>query len=238
MYVAILFTTIVNTIIPLSGSAVVTPLLVLLVEPHKAISLAIFFFLLSAIIRLGFFKRDVLFEEVKKLLPLALVTAPIGSLVVVFINSTLLVFLVFLTALYFLLKKLRVLKMNKGLFGGYFTGAFSGFLQGAGLGGSDIRNAYLYSKDLTINQVHGTTALIAIPIFAVATLTRLLTNQVTVSDLLPILYFLPVLFVGVWFGKKALVKLPQKITNILIVVIMFVIVTLLALDLAERIMIT
>ena len=90
------------------------------------------------------------------------------------------------------------------------VGLLSGFLQGTGLSGSDLRNQYLYAQDLKIAEVHGTTAMIGGANFLIASLVRLHTGQLSLPDISLLLYLFPVIFLATWLGKGVLFRIPQK----------------------------
>ena len=135
IYLALAVSSILNIIVPISGSATVTPFLAILTDPHKAIGLASFYFLLSGIIRVYLFRKNIQWHEIKILLPLSLIATFIGSLSLVAIDSTLLLVIVLAFTIYFFLKRIKVLslannKMVKQHYTTSFVGLFSGFLQG------------------------------------------------------------------------------------------------------------
>lgn len=218
--------TVLNIIVPVSGSAVVTPLLALLTDPYHAIGIASFFFFLSGVVRVFFFRQSIQWHEIKILLIPSVIAAFFGALALVVISERWLLIIILLFSTYFLLKKLRVIpksgKSNR--FFDHFVGLLSGFLQGTGLAGSDMRNQYLYARDLNIAEVHGTTALIGASNFFVATFVRLNTGQLALPDITPLLYLLPVIIIATWLGKKALLKLPKKVSNAVVIAVMSIVV--------------
>ena len=106
IYVALGLSTVINIIVPVSGSAVVTPLLALLTDPYRAIGIASFFFFLSAIVRAYFFRRDIQWNEVRILFVPSVVAALVGALAVVAVPEQVLLLVILLFSIYFLLKKL------------------------------------------------------------------------------------------------------------------------------------
>lgn len=229
IYLALAASSILNIIVPISGSATITPFLAILTDPHRAIGLASFYFLLSGVIRVYLFRKDIQWHEIKILLPTSLLAALVGSLSLVVINNTLLLAIVLVFAIYFFLKRIKIIppsnnRSAKSHYATGFVGLFSGFLQGAGLAGSDLRNSYLFGKDFNITQVHGTTALIGASSFFLATIVRLFTDQLTIPDLIPLLYIFPFILIGTLLGRKALYKFSEKTINIIVVVVMVAII--------------
>lgn len=227
IYLYLAASSVLNIVIPISGSATVTPLLAVLTNPHTAIGIASFYFLLSGLVRVFLFRKNIQWHELKILLPASLFAAFWGALALVAINNTTMFIVILAFTVYFLLKKLNILpnsKKGKRPYFSGFVGLLSGFLQGAGLAGSSLRNSYLLSKDMDISELHGTSAFVGASNFLLATIVRLYTNQLTVPDLIPLLYVFPFIIIGTLLGRKILYKINKKTTNIIIIIVMSVIV--------------
>jgi uncharacterized membrane protein YfcA len=229
IYALLGLSTILNIIVPVSGSAIVTPLLTLLTNPHQAIGIASFFFFLSAIPRIFFFRKSIQWGAIKTLLFPSIVAASCGAFALMAIPELWVLVIILGFSIYFLLKKLNCIKKvtetSKIL--NHFIGVLSGFLQGTGLTGSDLRNQYLFGKGFSLAQVHGTTAFIGASNFLVATLVRLHTEQLTIPVLTPLFYIFPIIILATWIGKKIIYKLSQKKSDLIIISVMiFIIVSL------------
>ena len=235
IFIILAVLTFVNIIVPHSGSATVSPLLALITDPHNALGLASFYFVLSGIVRVFIFRKHIQWKYIKGLLPISLFGAVFGALSLVKINPNILLAIILVFLVYFVYKKIREMarkeieekKAHKLALG--FVGIFSGFLQGFGLAGSDLRNGYLYSEKLTLTEVHGTTAFIGTANFLIATIIRLYTNQVRLVDLTILLYLLPFIVIATYIGKKVLLKINKRHADYLILVIMVAIIILLVL---------
>src|SRR5690606_36502910 len=118
-----------------------------------------------------------------------------GALALLAVPAKALLAIIFFFALYFLLKKLRIIPERRSA-GHVLRGVvavLSGFLEGTGLSGSDLRNQYLYAQGLRVQDLHGTTAVIGGANFLVATVVRLQTDHVSFADILFVLWFLPII---------------------------------------------
>lgn len=236
--------TFLNIIVPYSGSGVVTPLLALLVpDPQQAIGIAAFYFLMSAIIRFFLFKKDIDWNEVKKLAPPSIIFAIFGGILLVNIPAIYVLIIIFGFMIFFLFKKIKAnvdkkkIKARESRVGVFSVAAISGFFQGAGVGGgSDVRNGYLYAKGFDIARVHGTTTVIGGMNFIIAVTIRLLNGSLTIPNLLPLLFVLPFMIVATWLGRKALLKISKKATNIIIIIVMSIITIFLGLDIVNEIL--
>lgn len=233
IYGTLALSSILNIIVPISGSATVTPFLAILTDPHRAIGLASFYFFLTALVRLILFRKDIQWKEVKILLIPSMGMSAIGAAALVGVPDVSLLIVVFLFTIYFLYKRIYSKKDSKSSLTDYVVGLLSGFLQGAGLAGSDLRNGYLYSQGLNISQVHGTTALIGGFNFFVATAVRLNTGQLDILDLTPLIYVLPFIIFGVLIGRYLLYKLPQKVSDIIVILTMLLVLVFLGIKILK-----
>lgn len=241
IYGVLALSSFINILIPISGSSTVTPFLAILTDPHKAIGLASFYFLLSGIIRIYLFRKHIVWKEIKGLLLTSIIFAAVGAYLLIAINPIILIAIILLSTIYFIFKKIISLKKeikketHKAV--APIIGILSGFLQGTGFGGSDIRNNYLYSKDYSLLQVHGTTAIIGASVFTVSTIVRLYTNQLTIPDLMLLVYLFPFILGGILIGRHVLYKINKKTTNIIIIFVMLTIVVFLGIKLANLLLV-
>jgi len=217
-------------VVPISGFFLLNPLLSLVTDPHAAVSIASFFFLLNGTIKIFVFRRDIRFSYVKRILPISLAAAPFGALLIGYIPPNILLIIIFLLALFFLSKKInelffkgKTIKKAGGLEISLVS-LVSGFMQGTGLGaGGSLRKVFLLSEKLNLSEMNGTTSAIGVWILFVSVIVRLVTNQVTVPMLIPILYLIPIIVLATWLGRKFLKKLNERISNVIIVVVMIVV---------------
>ncbi len=227
-------------VVPISGSFVLNPLLALIVEPHVAISIGAFFFLLNSSIKAFIFSHDISFLYVKRVLPISLLAAIPGVWLVSFIPENILLIIIFVFSFYFLIKtifdlfaKARKSVQSHILVTGLMS-AISGFMQGTGLGaGGSLRKMYLLSEGLTIPQMHGTTSFIGVWILILSVVVRLGTYQVTYKELLPVVYLLPVMIVATWLGRRFLKKLSKKNTNIITLIVMLIVTVMLGVKILQ-----
>ena len=226
-------TTFTNILIPMSGSATVTPLLALVVEPHKAIGLASFLFVLSGIVRVWVFRHDIRWSYVKQLLIPSLAGAVVGALALVAIPPRVLLGLVLAFVIYFFIKTARNVAERPATpsrlttWTGHFVGLFSGVLQGAGISGSDVRASFLYSEHLNLLEVRGTASFVGTANFLLATMIRLATGQLSVPDLMPLIWLFPVIAAAVLLGRHVLHQIDKKYSRPFTLLLMAVIVILL-----------
>lgn len=217
--------TVLNIIAPMSGTATITPILAIITDPQRAVALAAFYFTLGGIIRVIFFRESIQWEYVRRLLPVSALAAIIGALAIVQLDQRLLLLALIAVMIYYLIKRLNHKKpgqeQKKARAGGYFTGLLTGFLQGTGiLGGSDLRNSYLYGSGLSIIEVHGTTAIVGSTNFFIATMVRLLTHKASLPDITPLLLTIPFLVAGTLLGKKIAKRLSNKVENAIVILVM------------------
>ena len=214
-------------VIPVSGSFVLNPLLVLITDPHSAISIAAFFFLLNSIIKTSIFRKDIQYNYVKKILPISLLSAGVGAFAVGLIPDRILLILIFILSLYFLLKtigavlsKKETIKKSNSLVT-HTMSLFSGFMQGAGVGsGGSLRKIFLLSENLTLPQMHGTTSFISVVLLALSVGIRLATEQVKFEILMPIVYLIPIMVLATWLGRNFLKRMNKQTSRIVTIMVM------------------
>ena len=100
----------------------------------------------------------------------------------------------------------------------------SGFLQGTGLGsGGGLRKQYLLAENLSLAEMNGTTSFISALILLSSVVVRLNTEQVTINQLTPVLYLIPVMIIATLLGRTVLKKINKRMANIIILITMLVI---------------
>lgn len=225
---ALAVTTVLNIIIPLPGSVVVTPLLATLTDPHTAIGITAFYFFLSGVVRVSFFWKHIRWDLVRVIIVPSSIAAIIGAASLFVVPAEIILAAIFFGSVWFLLKKLGILPGSEdkkiSLTQGYAVGSFSGFLQGVGLPGSDMRSSFLYSKGMSVIEGNGTSAFLGTSNFFLATITRLFTDQISIPDITTTLFLVPVLVIGTYAGKRMLFGVPKKTAEKLVIAIMMIIV--------------
>ncbi len=226
-------------IVPITGGVVLNPLLSLIVDPHTAISMTVFFFTVNSTIKATVFYRDIVWKYALTMLPISVVFAIIGTYAVGFAPEFMLYLIMLVMTIYFFYKKIVTLLPNykkpkkESASGNYLTGIASGFMHGAGLGGGgSLRKVYLLSRGLSLLQMHGTSSALSLVLGGVSTFVRLQTGQVTFDILLPIVYLIPVMILATIFGKMALVRLSKRTSERIIIVTLAITTTIIIYKLA------
>lgn len=209
--------TLVNIIAPISGSATVTPILTGLVGAKDAIAVATVFFFLTCIPRIYLFRKYIQWDIVKTLWPISILGAVIGSVLLINVNELIVSLIVLGFLIYFLYGKIQTSFLNNSAnskkkpskHGVAFIGFVSGALQGTGLAGSDLRNGYLLSRGLSIANLHGTTAIIGGSNFLFASVSRVVSGELTFEMAYPVLLLFPVIVLATYLGRHITLKLPK-----------------------------
>lgn len=225
--------TIINILAPLSGSATVTPVIASIVGAKDAIAVATVFFLLTCIPRAYLFRKYFRWDIAKRLWPMSIAGALLGSMLLSGLNEMVVSIVLILFLSYFIVQKVTqvVAKKKKEKkptkLGVIIVGLVSGALQGAGLAGADLRNGYLLSKGLNIKEIHGTTSVMGGTNFLFASLVRLFNGDLTFQAALPILALFPVIVLATYIGRHIVLKLNKKAQDWLALVVMVVAMVLL-----------
>lgn len=221
--------TLFNIIVPAFGSSTVTPIMAGFVGAKDAIAVATVFYCISNIPRVYLFRKYTDWKLVRQLLPASLIGALIGSVFLVGIDTHVIAVIILAFLVYFIYKKLmKVLGREKKKekkeikHGATFVGLLTGALQGTGLSGADLRNGYLYSKGLTIQHIHGTTAWVGMMNFAFASGVRVTSGDLTLEMAWPVLAVFPIIVLATYAGRHLALKIPKRIQDYIILTVMFI----------------
>lgn len=221
--------TLFNIVVPAFGSSTITPIMAGFVGAKDAVAVATVFYCISNIPRVYLFRRYTDWRLVIKLLPASLVGALIGSIFLVGIDTHVVAGIILLFLLYFIYKKMHSIlgsgsksKKTATKHGATFIGLLSGALQGTGVSGADLRNGYLYSKGLSVQHIHGTTAWIGMANFAFASGVRLVSGDLTLAMAWPILATFPIIVLATYVGRHVALKVPKRLQDSTILVVMII----------------
>jgi uncharacterized membrane protein YfcA len=225
VYLVIAFCSFLFIIVPITGGVVLNPLLSLIVDPHSAIGMSVFFFMVNSTTKSYIFRDKIMKRYIIDMLPISIIFTIIGSIMIGLIPDLFLYLVMLAMTVYFLYKKLerlfsrnRKTSVSRSFTGNLLASSASGFMQGAGLGGGgSLRKSYFLSNGLSLAEMHGTTAVLSMILGGVATLLRLGTDQVQIGELLPILYLYPLLVVATVLGRHAVLRLNERIADKVIV---------------------
>ncbi|MDN5274948.1 MAG: sulfite exporter TauE/SafE family protein [Candidatus Saccharibacteria bacterium] len=239
----LIFMAILNAIIPLPGFSFFIPLLSTVMSTQGALTFATIYFLISSSIIVFVFRKYLRKELIILLLPASIIGALAGSFFSAALNEKLLTAVIFIFVVYFLIKKIRALKQptdkevkkssKKERHTVAFVGIVSGFLQGGGLGGGDVRNGFLYAKGLTMQEVRATTAAVGVGNFLIAMITRGATGHIVIEQLWVFLVMIPLLVGATYIARHITTKLNHKMQNGIVVGLMVVAVGLLVIKLVQ-----
>ena len=225
--------TIINILAPLLGSATVTPVIASIVGAKDAIAVATVFFLLTCIPRAYLFRNYFRWDIAKRLWPMSIAGALLGSILLTGLNETVVAIVLVLFLGYFIIQKIiQITAKDKKekkptKLGVIIVGLVSGALQGAGLAGADLRNGYLLSKGLNIKEIHGTTSVMGGTNFLFASLVRLFSGDLTLQAALPVLALFPIIVLATYIGRHIALKLNKKAQDWLALAVMAIALVLL-----------
>ncbi len=180
------------------------------------------YFLVNGLIVVGTFWKDILWDEVNLILPLAAIGSLLGALFLSRLNPAILLALMLYFSLKFLFDRLvRKSPANEeaGL-SVWIMALLSGFLAGTALPGGGLRNSYLLSRGYSLPQVHGTTNFIGVILWTIKIATLFEMSILTLKDFRAVWIALPFLFVSNFLLRKGLLNLPKKVSNVISIIAM------------------
>lgn len=223
-YIAILalmaLLAVLNAVVPLPGFNFFVPLFGTFMTIEQAITFITVYFLISSSILTYVFRDYLRSDLVYKLLPASIVGAILGSFLSSSLNELALTFIVFFFVLFYFHKRLRSGpskdkshatkgKAAKGK-NTSIIGLISGFLQGGGFGGGDVRNSYLYAHNLSLQEVRATTAAVGVGIFIVSLAVRFAQGSLIISHGWLYIFLVPIAIASSYLGRHITHKLSNK----------------------------
>ena len=183
----------------------------------KATGLTSSFFMLNAVIVVYIFKKDIVWREVKNILPVAVLGSFVGALFLINIEPVILLSFMFVFSLYFIYKKVRIISVTTikkdSFFKEQLVGLFSGALTGSALPGGGFLNSYFASKGLTLQQMFGTLNFTLIFVWIVKVSILLNSGILVPSDFISIAIAFPFLIGSNYLVRKGLIKLSKPTTD-------------------------
>ena len=194
----------------------------------QAAGITIMYFLVNGIIATVTFWKNIIWSEVKAILPISTIGSVLGALFLSKISPTILLIFMLYFALRFLYqhifeKENIKYKTNENNLSKWSMALLSGFLSSAALPGGGLRNTYLLSKGYLLHQVHGTTSIIGIIGWALNIFILFQTDILKISNTYVILIVIPFLILSNYKIKKGLLHLPKSISHkiSLVVILLF-----------------
>lgn len=220
LYVWLIVTTFINIVAPMAGSTIVNPVTAYFTDPQRAIGIGASIFFCTGIHRIYLFRKEI-FEIkenrdiIKTILPYTIIGAILGGSFVSYLNTKVLVILIVIVSMYYVYKTLLQIYKHKSKveksnhFSKVSVSTLSGFLQGAGMPGSNIRDNYLRTF-LSEVSVRAVTTVIGVVNFFIAGTIIFLHNHLTYKDLIFIVSVVPLLVPAQMYGKIFLDKMDDK----------------------------
>lgn len=214
-----------NVIAPVSGSVITNPVMAYLTDPQRAIGIGAFVMFFSGFHRVYLFRKEIFSDEknisiVKHMLPYSIVGAGLGGLLVSSLNARLLAGIVVVVSVHFIYKTAHqiilneVKKTSETKSGRVVVAVLTGFFQGAGMPGADIRNNYLRTV-LSEVSVRATGTILGATNFFVAGTIIFLHSKMSNDDMLFVVTLIPFIFIAQIYGKRFLEKIPDKNAKII-----------------------
>lgn len=227
IYLWMILMTFVNIVAPVSGSTVLNPVTAFYTDPQRAIGIGAFIFFFSGIHRVYLFRKEILHDPlniqvVKSMLPFTVIGALGGGYLISNLNIKILAAIIVVVSLYYIYKTIKQIINDTGptkrphSLSHIFISILTGFLQGSGMPGADIRNNYLRTI-LSEISVRATSSILGLINFFIGGTVILLHNRLTSKDIIFIVTLIPFLIIAQIHGKEFLDKIKDSHAKIIAV---------------------
>lgn len=218
-YVLALIVTFLGVVINLPGSIHINPILLHFYDAKTVLLLTTTYLTLGALSRVIIFHKEVVREDLFKIILLAVFGGVTGSFFIGIIPEKVIVILFIISGIKFLYefytkKSIDKKSTKSGLF---ISGFFVSFLQAFGIGAGNIRQGNYFKKGYDLQAVQGTCAVIFLASGLATVLSRFAFEDIDPNKLLLILPIFPFILVTVYLGKKVLYKIPKSVQEKIIV---------------------
>lgn len=225
VYIWMVFTTFLNIVTPISGSTIVNPVTSFFLDPQRAVGLGAFMMFFGGVHRVYLFRKEIFSDNknisvVKSMLPTTIIGAIGGGLLISYINIKFLAFIIVVVSIHFIYKTIKQIthkkepENNHSKLGAALIALFTGFLQGSGMPGADVRNNYLRTV-LSEVSVRATGSILGLTNFFISGTIIFFHNKLTNSDMIFVVSLIPFLIIAQVYGKKFLHKMTDNHAKLL-----------------------
>ena len=212
-------------IMTVSGSGISNPITAIFTDPYRAIAIgsAVFFF--GSIHRVYLFRENILSDPknikyIKRMLPASILGAFVGGVLISNLNIKLVVILVAVSSIFLIVKTIKSLFTTKktiskdSIKNDVLVAIITGFFQGSGMPGVDMRNNYLRTVISEVS-VRAVSSVVCISNFFVVFVVIFFHKKMLVTDLYFVISIIPMLIIAQIYGKKILIKLADRTAKLI-----------------------
>lgn len=206
-----------GTVLNISGSLHINALLLHFYEPHKVLLLTTTFLTLGALARTIVFWKEIKWDEAVGLTLYGILGGFMGGYFIGFIPGKIIALIFILSGIYFVYRFFKKQQSHHSHSNLILAGFVTSFLQAFGVSVGPLRQGYLFAKNYTLQEVHGTIA-VTFVLSGTAMIAGMSFNRpISYSDITPVLILFPCMLVTIFIGKKILYKIPKHIADYIII---------------------
>lgn len=206
-----------GVVINISGSLHINALLLHFYEPHKVLLLSTVFLTLGSLARTIVFWKNIQWKETKWLTIYGVFGGFIGGYTVGIIPSPVIALIFIFSGVYYIYSFYNKKEAYHSHANIIIAGFITALLQAFGVSVGPLRQGYLFAKNYTLQEVHGTIAITFLLSGSAMILARLFHEHIALSDITPILILFPFMLVTMYVAKKVLLKIPKQIADKIII---------------------
>ncbi len=216
-YALALLVVFLGVVLNISGSLHINALLLHFYEPHKVLLMTTTFLTLGSLARTIVFWKNIKWQEVGGLTLYGILGGFIGGYLIGSVPDKIIALIFILSGTYFVFRYFKKESVHHAHGNLFLAGFITSLLQAFGLSVGPLRQGYLFAKEFTLQEVHGTIAVTFLASGTAMILARSIRESIPFSDIYPIFILFPFMLITMYLGKRVLYKIPKKIADHIII---------------------
>lgn len=204
-------------VLNISGSLHINALLLHFYEPHRVLLMTTTFLTLGSLARVIVFWNNIRWQEVVGLTLYGILGGFIGGYLIGSIPGKVIAVIFILSGLYFIFQYFKKEATQHAHGNLFLAGFITSLLQAFGLSVGPLRHGYLFAKGFTLQEIHGTIAVVFLASGSSMLFARSIREAIPFSDIYPIFILFPFMLLTMYIGRHVLYKIPKKTADYIII---------------------
>lgn len=204
-------------VLNISGSLHINALLLHFYEPHKVLLMTTVFLTLGSLARSIVFWKNIKWDEVTGLTLYGVTGGFLGGYLIGSIPAKVIALIFILSGFYFIYRYCKKESSHHSHANLFLAGFITSLLQAFGMSVGPLRQGYLFAKNYTLQEVHGTIAITFLASGTAMILARSLREDISFSEITSIFILFPFMLITMYLAKRILYKIPKKTADYIII---------------------